>query len=640
MPRFAGRRGRATPRIAGLVLAGLVGACGNRTAPPPVAAPGPLTLAVDATDVGRKLYKVHETVPATPGAMTLVYPKWLPGEHGPTGPITDLVGLSFSVGGKPIGWQRDPVDMYAFHVDVPAGAAVVDVAFEFLSAATTSGFSSAASATPHLAVVTWNQLLLYPEGSNTDQINIQASLTLPAAWQFGTALETLGEKPPPGADIRFQPVSVTTLVDSPVIAGEFFREIPLDQSDRPVFLDVAADSAQALTMSPALTDKVKRLVVEADSLFGARHFDRYHFLLSLSDHVAHFGLEHHQSNDSRVYEHAFLDESPRLGVLAHEFVHSWNGKFRRPSGLATQNFQDPMRGDLLWVYEGLTQYLGYVLAVRSGIWTEQYYRERLAAIAASLDHTSGRDWRPLADTAVAAQLLYAAPAEWAALRRGTDFYDEGWLLWLDVDTQIRQLTGGQKSIDDFCRRFHGGASGSPAVSPYTLDDVVAALNQIAPTDWKAFLQARVAAVTPHPPLDGLDRGGWRLVYNETRNDYLKTLELGENKLTDVAYSLGLRVSTSGTIIDVLTGTPAFAAGLGPGMKIVNVGSKPFTPDVLRTAIAAVAKPGPPLTVQVDNNGQVSTVAIDYRGGLKDPHIERTSSNPDGLALILASRGRR
>ncbi len=640
MPRFAGRRSRGTFRVAGLVIAGLLSACADKTAPPPAAAAGPLTLAVDASDVGRKLYKVHETVPVTSGAMTLVYPKWLPGEHGPTGPITDLVGLSFSVGGNPIGWQRDPVDMYTFHVDVPAGAAVVDVSFEFLSAATTSGFSSAASATPHLAVVTWNQLLLYPEGANTDQLNIQASLTLPAGWQFGTALERLAAKGSSGSDIQFQAVSVTTLVDSPVLAGEFFKEIPLDQSDRPVFLDVAADSAQALTMSPALMEKAKRLVVEADSLFGARHFDRYHFLLSLSDHVAHFGLEHHQSNDSRVYEHAFLDESPRLGVLAHEFVHSWNGKFRRPSGLATPNFQEPMRGDLLWVYEGLTQYLGYVLAVRSGIWTEQYYRERLAAVAAALDHTSGRDWRPLADTAVAAQLLYGAPPEWAALRRSTDFYDEGWLLWLDVDTQIRQLTGGQKSIDDFCHRFHGGASGSPAVSPYTLDDVVAALNQVAQHDWKAFLQTRVAAITQHPPLGGLERGGWRLVYNETRNDYLKTLELGENKLTDFAYSLGMRVNTSGTIVDVLTGTPAFAAGLGPGVKIVNVGAKAFTPDVLRAAVTAVAKPGPALALQIDNSGQVSTVTIDYRGGLKEPHIERTATNPDGLALILASRGRR
>jgi predicted metalloprotease with PDZ domain len=599
-------------------------------------------VAVDATDIGRKIYRVHESVPATPGPMTLVYPKWLPGEHAPTGPITDLVGLSFTVGGHPIGWQRDDVDMYAFHVDVPAGATVVDVSFEFLSAATTSGFSSAASATPHLAVVTWNQLLLYPADSNTDQVNVRASLTLPAGWQYGTALE-VGPNGSKAGEITFQQVSVTTLVDSPVLAGEFFREIPLeasDKADRPVFLDVAADSAASLAMSPALTEKVRRLVVEADALFGARHFDRYHFLLSLSDHVAHFGLEHHQSNDSRVYEHAFLDESPRLGVLAHEFVHSWNGKFRRPSGLATPNFQEPMRGDLLWVYEGLTQYLGYVLAVRSGLWTEQYYRERLAAIAASLDHTTGRTWRPLSDTAVAAQLLYAAPPEWAALRRGTDFYDEGWLLWLDVDTKIRQLTGGQKAIDDFCHRFHGGASGSPAVSPYTLDDVVATLNQIAPADWKTFFQERVSTITVHPPLDGLDRGGWRLIYNETRNDYLKTLEVGENKLTDVSSSVGLRLSTTGTIADVIVGSPAFAAGLGPGMKVVSVQGKPFSPDGLRAAIASVARPGPTLALQVDNDGQVSTVTVDYRGGLKDPHLERTSTNPDGLALILASRGRR
>ena len=372
--------------------AGMAVACGPKSAPAPAVSTSPLRLSVDATDVGRKLYHVHETVPATAGAMTLVYPKWLPGEHAPTGPIADLVDLTFSVGPTPIHWSRDPVDMYAFHLDVPAGATAVEVALDFLSAGSTAGFSSAASATPHLAVVTWNQLLLYPEGTNTDQVTVDSRLAIPAGWQVGTALRpTVGSQ----GELKFGTVSLTTLVDSPVLIGEFFKAIPLDTSDRPVELDVAADSPGALAFSPGLVEKARRLVVEADGLFTARHFETYHFLLTLSDHVAHFGLEHHQSSDSRVYEHAVLDESPALGVLAHEFVHSWNGKFRRPSGLATPNFQEPMRGDLLWVYEGLTQYLGYVLAVRSGLWSEQYYRERLAEVAAALDHTPGRRWRPL-----------------------------------------------------------------------------------------------------------------------------------------------------------------------------------------------------------------------------------------------------
>ncbi|HEY8885729.1 MAG TPA: M61 family peptidase, partial [Chloroflexota bacterium] len=468
-------------------------------------ATGLLTLAVDAREVDRKLFHAREMIPANPGPLTLVYPKWLPGEHAPTGPITDLVGLTFSAAGKPVTWQRDLVDMYAFHLDVPPGAQAVEATFDFLSAASTSGFSSAASVTPHLAVVTWNQLLLYPQGTKTDDVQIQASLKLPAGWKYGTALKASSTN---AEELTFAPVSLTTLVDSPVLAGEFLLPISLDASSRPVEIDVAADSGASLEISPELTAKLKRLVAEADVMFGARHYTNYHFLLSLSDHVAHFGLEHHQSNDSRVYEKALLDQSPSLGVVAHEYVHSWNGKYRRPAGLSTPDFQTPMQGDLLWVYEGLTQYLGYVLAVRSGLWTEQYYRERLAQVAAYLDTLPGREWRPLVDTTIAAQLLYAAPNNWAALRRGTDFYDEGWLIWLDADTMIRQLSAGKMSLDDFCRKFHGGTSGSPMVKPYTLDDVVEALNEVAPYDWRTFLTSRVNRIGGHAPLDGLVRGGW------------------------------------------------------------------------------------------------------------------------------------
>lgn len=636
MPRRGVRRYAAAGAAAmAVALAGA--ACGNKPAPRTSASSAPLTLDVDATDVARKLYHAHETLPVTSQTMTVVYPKWLPGEHAPTGPVTDLVGLRFAAGGKPVAWHRDPVDMYAFHLDVPAGAAVIDVSLDFLSAGSTAGFSSAVSATPHLAVVTWNQLLLYPDGANTDQVTIDARLKIPPGWQFGTALHPATSA---GGTMTFDPVSVTTLVDSPVLIGEFYRAIPLDASDRPVEIDVAADSPSALAFSPALVDEAKLLVGEADALFGARHFDRYHFLLSLSDHVAHFGLEHHQSNDSRVYERAVVDQSPSLGVLAHEFVHSWNGKFRRPAGLATPNFQEPMRGDLLWVYEGLTQYLGYVLAARSGLWSEQYYRERLAEIAASLDHTPGRDWRPLADTATAAQLLYAAPDEWASLRRGTDFYDEGWLIWLGVDTEIRELTNGRRTIDDFCHRFHGGASGSPAVSPYTLDDVVATLNQVAPFDWNAFLVSRVDRIGGGAPLDGVERAGWRVVYSDTRNDYLKLLETGERHLTELAYSVGLRLAADGRVIDALEGSPAFAAGIGPGMRILTVGGKPYSADVLRAAIAGGARPGPSLTVQVENEGETRSVVIDYRGGLMEPHLEHIPGKPDVLASILATRARR
>jgi predicted metalloprotease with PDZ domain len=622
-----------------LAVSVVAGACS--TPPAPVKTNAFILLAVDASDVGRKLYQVHETIPASPGPLTLVYPKWLPGEHAPTGPITDLVGLSFSAGtnGTVIPWHRDDVDMYAFHLDVPAGAAAVEAQFQFLSALGTAGFSSAASATPHLAVVTWNQLLLYPEGAKTDEVQIRASLTLPAGWQFGTALVEASDAGAAGARVAgrpiFAPVSLTTLVDSPVLAGEFFKAVPIDAVHHKIELDLAADSAAALAISPELTGKLERLVAEADALFGARHFEDYHFLLSLSDHVAHFGLEHHQSNDSRVYEKAVVDQAVNLGVLSHEFVHSWNGKYRRPAGLATPDFQAPMKGELLWVYEGLTQYLGNLLAARSGLWTDQYYKERLAEVAAYLNNLPGRGWRPLEDTTTAAQLLYAAPAEWAALRRGTDFYDEGWLIWLDADTKIRELSHGQKSLDDFCRLFHGGPSGAPMVKPYGLDDVVSALNAVTPFDWKTFLNDRVSKPSTHAPLDGIGRGGWSLVYNDTRNLYNTLVEQGELKKTEAGYSLGLWVKDDGAIIDVVGGSSAFRAGLGPGMKVMVIGGKKWSPDALREAIAAATRSKQPMTLAVDNDGVVKVFTLDYHDGLREPHLERIVSAPDVLHDILA-----
>ena len=377
---------------------------------------GPITLAVDVRETPRKLLHAREMLTVAPGALTLVYPKWLPGEHAPDGPITDLVGLRFSGGGRQLAWRRDPVDLFAFHIDVPQGVDSIEASFDFLSAIGTGGFSSAASETAHLGIYSWNQVLLYPQGARTDDVMFRASMQLPDGWKFGTALPVAGQS---GGKIDFMPVSLTTLVDSPVIAGEYFRVVPLDaSSSRPIQVDLVADSAGSLEAPADLITKWKRLAQEADAMFGARHYNTYHFLLTLSDRVAHFGLEHHQSNDSRVPENSVLTQSNALGVMAHEYVHSWNGKYRRPAGLATPDFQEPMVGDLLWVYEGLTQYLGYVLAARSGMWSEQYYKERLAQVAAYMDNLPGRQWRPLVDTTIAAQLLYDAPGQWATYRRG------------------------------------------------------------------------------------------------------------------------------------------------------------------------------------------------------------------------------
>jgi predicted metalloprotease with PDZ domain len=637
-----------------LTLSVLITLCGLAT--PYAQAPaaqarvtGTIVLALDVRETPRKLLHVRETLTVTPGALTLVYPKWLPGEHAPDGPIDDVVGLTFAAGGKTLPWKRDPIDQFAFHLDVPAGVTSLDVSFDFLSAIGAGGFSSASSETAHLGIYSWNQVLLYPQGARTDGVMFRASMQLPPGWKYATALPvaTTGgtdagatgsePAPPTSRSVDFMPVSLTTLVDSPVIAGEYLREVPLDtSSSRKVYADLVGDTADSIDIPAELTDTWKRLVQEADAMFGARHYNQYHFLLTLSDRVAHFGLEHHQSNDSRVPENS-LKQANSIGVVAHEYVHSWNGKYRRPAGLATPDFQQPMLGDLLWVYEGLTQYLGYVLAERSGIWSESYYKERLAQVAAYLDHQPGRQWRPLADTTAAAQLLYFAPGQWTAYRRGTDFYDEGWLIWLDVDTTIRELTDGRKSIEDFCHLFHGGESSAPMVKPYTMDDVVTALNQVAPHDWTGFFNSRIYQVTPRAPLEGVARAGWRLVYTDSKNDYIRT---GDNNRVEAMYSLGLRVRPrDGVVNDVDLDGPAGQAGIGPGMQLLAINGLRYSADVFRNAIRDSKSAAGPMTIEFQNDDIVKTVSIDYHGGTREPHLERDSNKPDVLAHILAPRAK-
>ncbi len=441
-----------------------------------------VSLAVDLREAPRRIFHAHLVIPARPGPVTLLYPKWIPGEHGPTGPITNLTGLKFTAAGKPLPWRRDHVEMFAFHCEVPAGADGVEVQLDYVS--TTDKRDRAGrgpASTEQLAVLNWNDVLLYPQGKPSAAITYVASLRLPAGWKFGTALPVAKQS---DGTVEFAPVSLTTLVDSPVIAGAHYKAIPLPVTAAPPHqIDLAGDSAAAIEMSPQLASNYVRLVAEARALFGAHHYLQYHFLLALSNFVRSSGLEHHESSDNRLPERALLDDAPRkLGasLLAHEFVHSWNAKYRRPTGLTTPDYEQPMKGELLWVYEGLTQYLGEVLTARSGLYTPEQFREELARVADYLDHRPGRTWRSLEDTAVAAQLLYAAPGEWASWRRGVDFYDESTLIWLEADVVIRRETQGRRSLDDFCRVFHGGPSGPPEVKPYTFEDLVAALRQVAP----------------------------------------------------------------------------------------------------------------------------------------------------------------
>ena len=597
------------------------------------AASGPITVAVDATDAPKKIFHVKMTFPVQPGPLSLSYPKWIPGEHGPTGPVTDLAGLHLTANGKPVEWERDGVDMYAIHLRVPDGARALDVSFDFLSAAAPEGFSSAASCTQELMLHSWNQTLLYPSGVPSDSLTYQASLKLPTGWKYGTALPVTGES---GGVVRFAPATLTTLIDSPVLAGVNFRRVDLDPGGTPPeYLDMACDSPAGLAIPDDQARDMRQLMAEAHALFGAQHFRDYHFLLSLSDDVAHFGLEHHESSDDRSWERMWIDDDKRVAasnLLSHELVHSWNGKYRRPAGLATPDYQEPMKGELLWVYEGLTQYLGFVLAARSGLRDPQQTRESLALSAAVLDNQPGRTWRPLEDTAVEAQLLYNAADEWESWRRGTDFYDEGLLIWLEADDTIRKLTNDQRSMDDFCQRFHGKPSSPPKIVPYAYDDVVKTLNEVAPYDWNSFLQQRLHSLSPRAPLGGIEGGGWKLAYVDTIPAYQKSRDEATERI-DLRFSLGMVVmEKDGLMRDVIPDSPAAKAGVAPGAKLVAVNGRHWSKDVLLDAVKAT-KSGAPLELLVDNGEFYLTCKVDYRGGPRYPQLVR-GTGPDRLSAIL------
>jgi predicted metalloprotease with PDZ domain len=596
-----------------------------------------VTIAVDATAAPRKVFHASLKIPASPGNLTLYYPKWIPGEHAPDGPVIDLAGLKFGAGGKTIKWRRDLVDGFTIHVEVPAGISEISAELDFLSPAIfEGGFSAGSSATDKLAVISWNQVLLYPKGWQSDDINYSASLKLPDGWKFGTPLPVASHS---GNEIKFATVSLTTLVDSPVITGEFLKVVPLAQ-DPVTEMDIAADSAAALEAPAEVWDHYKHLVEQAQRLFGAHHYRDYHFLYTLSDHVAHFGLEHHESDDSRVDERALVDDASRklsASLLPHEYVHSWNGKYRRPADLVTPDYEQPMQDDLLWVYEGLTNYLGFVLTARSGLLTEEQDRDDLAITADMLDHhTPGRVWRNLQDTADAAPQLYFAPRAWQSWRRGTDFYDEGTLSWLWADVIIRQQTKGAKSLDDFCELFHGAPSTGPMVKPYTFDDVVSALNQIAPYDWRGFWTERLTNHGPGAPLGGVEGSGWKVVYDEIPSEML-TGSASMNRTVPAALAFGLLLNEDGTISDITEGLPAAKAGIGPGMKLVAVNGRRFSPEILRDAVKATKNGNAPLDLLVENTDYYKTYKIDYHGGEKYPHLVRDDSKPDLLSEILKAK---
>jgi predicted metalloprotease with PDZ domain len=593
----------------------------------------PIKLEVDAANAKRNVLNARMHVPVKPGKLTLLYPQWLPGVHGPEGPINDLVALKITADGKPVNWIRDAENMFAFHLTVPNGADELEVNYSFMLPFG-GQYSSGVSSTAKLLVLSWNHIVLYPEWPDALNIKYDVTLKLPEDWKSGGSMPVARSR---GDEVRYSTVTLETLVDSPVIAGEFFRTVELAPEIKPPHkLHIVADSAAALEIKEADIERFSRLVREANALFGSHPYKDYHFLLTLSDHVAHFGLEHHSSSDNRRVEKFLIDEDSRksgAGLLPHELVHSWCGKYRRPAGMATPDFEKPMHGELLWVYEGLTTYLGNVLTVRSGLGTNTDYYSDMALIAASLDRQPGRQWRPLADTTIGAQLVYNSKTEGSSWRRRTDFYPEGSLIWLEADTIIRRESGGKRSLDDFCKKFFGGYNGAPKVVSYTLDDVISDLNAIHPYKWREFFQKRIYEVAPRAPLGGIENAGWQVTYTNKVPAALKSRE-NSRKFTDMTHSLGFSVQQDGTISDVLPGSPAEKSGIGPTMKLVAVNGRKWTGEILRRTVSATATNRESIELLVESDDYFKTHEIKYRDGEKYPILERDSSKPDMLVEIL------
>lgn len=629
-------------RCAGAAAGLLLGALALATAVAQTAdAARTATVDVDLREASRGVLKVHLTLPVRSGPLTLVYPKWIPGDHGPVGPITGLAGPILTVLGHVISWRRDDVDMYAFHLRVPRGVSELEVDFEVLSTlrpdGLVDGLGAVRTATDSLTMLEWNQVVLYPAVSDTDRLRYQAKVHLPPGWKYATALQATSAQ---SDTVSFAATSLTTLVDSPLLTGRYFKTYALG-GDPPVRLNVAADGPAAVNLGPEVLGHYRQLIVQARRLFGATHYRHYDFLYALTDEISPDGLEHHESSDDTSPYRTFLDDDVRraeANLLPHEYVHSWNGKFRRPVGLATRNYQQPMRGDMLWVYEGLTEYLSDVLAARSGLFTPEEFRSELADDLASMQSHRARTWRSLQDTAVAAQLLYVQPRDWAArLRRQEDFYQEPALLWLEADTLIRRLSGGRRSLDDFCRRFFGAPSGPPRLVTYGFDDLVAALNAVQPYDWRAFWRQRLDATSPQAPAQGILASGWRLALDDQPSVMLRAHEADDQDL-DARFSLGFYVDEDATLSDIIPGSPADQALLGPGDRIIAVDGRRWAPEELRDAIAASARGPTTLSLLIQRGEAQRAFELHYSGGPREPHLVRLPGTPDLLDRIAAPLG--
>lgn len=594
--------------------------------------PGTIVLKVDATNLSQQIFRMKMSLPVKPGPLTLLYPQWLPANHGPNNILSQLAGLKFTGNGKPVEWSRDPVNVFAFHLNVPQGVTTLEAEYQFLSPM--DGSQGRITMTNDILGVQWPSVTLYPAGYVARRITVQPSLTLPEGWQYGSALEASGRN---GNEVVFKPLDLETLIDSPLFAGRYFKRIDLAPGAKaPVFLNIVADNAESLEAKPEQIEAHRALVAQASKLFNSHHYKHYDFLLALSDDFGGIGREHHQSSENGVKPGYFTEWAKNEAVrdlLPHEYTHSWDGKFRRPAGQDVPNFNAPLQNELLWVYEGQTEYWGKVLGARSGLMSEKGTQEEFAAMAALYDNVQGRSWRALQDTVNDSIINGRRPLGWRNWQRAEDYYVEGMFVWLDVDTKIREMSNDKHSLDDFARAFYSINDGSMLPAFYTFDDVVAALNKVQPFDWAPFLRTRLDGHAAGAPLDGLARAGWKLVYSDKPSDFSKTAD-EQSKATSFAYSLGMTVKADGGVAAVNWDSVAFRAGLAPNSTIAAVNNRAYKGEVLKAAIKAAKDSKDPIVLLVKQGANYRTISLDYHGGLRYPHLERIAGSKDRLGAIL------
>jgi predicted metalloprotease with PDZ domain len=599
---------------------------------------GTIALSIDASDTRRGLYKVTQTIPVPAGmrTLTLLYPEWLPGNHAPRGPISLVSDIRFTANGKPLAWQRNPLDVYQIDVTVPDGVRSVTASFVHTSPIT--GSEGRVTMTQEMLNLQWEKMSFYPAGHYTRRIAVEPRVTFPAGWQVFTALD--GQRAS-GDRVNWVRTDYQTLVDSPIFAGKYAQRWTIGEN---FYLDAVADKPSQLAIKPEHLKTFSHLVTESDLLFGGRPFDRYHFLLAMTDRMGGIGLEHQRSSENQ-YEPDSLVKWDEMdwdrNVIAHELVHAWNGKYRRPEGLWTADYRIPMQNSLLWVYEGQTQFWGWVLAARSGLQKKDTVLGMFAAAAATYSEGQpGREWRSVADTTYDPIISARRPIPYSSLQRSEDYYVEGALVWLEADQIIRKGTNGARGLDDFARAFFSATPGDLGQRTYDFDEVVRTLNGVYGHDWASFLDTRLRQPNQPSPLRGIEAAGYRLVWKDTPNLYDKG-RYDHGKTTNLMYSLGLALDNTGKVTSTLWDGPAFDAGIVNGAQVVAVNGEAYTKDVLTQAITAAKGSGkPPIQLLVKRGERYDTVPIAYHGGLRWPWLEKVGAGEQGLDRLLAARSPR